>query len=127
VVSCTLFMVRVCDTMSYKWVTEFQRNMLPCIFNHEDEVQYSSETLYALITCHYNPGDHNVNKFSYKCCTDSHVLVNTGCKETVTWCMSTYFYIYFNGGQPHHMLLKNRVKFVQVGTVLCDQSWQNLL
>jgi len=90
------------------------------------EVGYSSETLCALIICHYNPGDHNVNKFSHKCCTHSHVLVNTGCKETVTWCMSTYFYIYFSGGQPHHMQLKKPVKFVQLGTVLCDQSWQNL-
>lgn len=90
------------------------------------EVGHSSETLYALIICHYNPGDHNVNKFSYKCCTHSHVLVNTGCKETVTWCVSTYFYIYFSGGQPHHILLKKPVKFVQVGTVLYDQSWQNL-
>jgi len=40
--------------------------------------------------------------------------------------MSTYFYIYFSGGQPHHMQLKKPVKFVQLGTVLCDQSWQNL-
>jgi len=87
------------------------------------DVGYSSETLYALITCHYNQGDRSVNKFSYKFCTHSHVLVNTGCKETVTWCMITYFYIYFSGGQPYHMLLKKPVTFVQVGMVLFDQSW----
>jgi hypothetical protein len=62
------------------------------------EVGYSSETFCALITCYYNPGDHNVNKFSYKSGTHCHVLVNTGCKGAVTWCMSTYFHIYFSSG-----------------------------
>jgi len=35
-VSYILFMVRVCDTLSCKWVPEFWRNMLPCVFSCED-------------------------------------------------------------------------------------------